>query len=120
MDWSADEVLRKQTNGRPAPTTSSICPARSCGRVTASQRAYDQIPFEEQQALPGSTLERQGVKRLASSEPARAAFLPAAAGSREHLDAAGPPARPDAAGATVLADHRAGAATTPGSHPRPP
>lgn len=78
------------------------------GCVTVSQRAFDQLSFPHQQVLRdaanrfgirfeelgrredalllGSTLERQGVKRLVTSEPLRTIFLEVARGARTKLD----------------------------------
>jgi TRAP-type C4-dicarboxylate transport system substrate-binding protein len=78
------------------------------GCVALSQKSYDQLSFEEQQALLaaaakfavrfedlgkredalllGGMLEKQGVHKLAASEGLRAAFLEAAAAARAKLD----------------------------------
>ena len=78
------------------------------GCLTLSQKSYDQLNFEQQQALTaaaakfamrfedlgkredalllGGMLEKQGVHRLAASEGLRSAFIEAAAAARGQLD----------------------------------
>ncbi|MCA1664524.1 MAG: TRAP transporter substrate-binding protein DctP [Myxococcales bacterium] len=78
------------------------------GCVTLSQRSFDQLTFEQQQALRtatakfavrfedlgkredalllGGTLERQGVRKLPASEGLRSAFIEAASAARVHLE----------------------------------
>jgi len=78
------------------------------GCMTVSQKSYDQLNFEQQQALMaaaakfgvrfedlgkredalllGGMLEKQGVRKLAASEGLRSAFIEAAATARGQLD----------------------------------
>ena len=78
------------------------------GCMTVSQKSYDQLSFEQQQALTaaaakfavrfedlgkredalllGGTLEKQGVHKLAATDALRDAFLGAAASARGQLD----------------------------------
>jgi TRAP-type transport system periplasmic protein len=78
------------------------------GCMTLSQKSFDQLTFEQQQALRtatakfalrfeelgkredalllGGTLERQGVHKLPASEGLRSAFIEAASAARGHLE----------------------------------
>jgi TRAP-type C4-dicarboxylate transport system substrate-binding protein len=78
------------------------------GCMTVAQKSFDQLTFEQQQALRtatakfairfeeigkredalllGGTLERQGVHKLPASEGLRSAFIEAASAARGHLE----------------------------------
>jgi TRAP-type C4-dicarboxylate transport system substrate-binding protein len=99
------------------------------GCMTVSQKAYDQLSFQDQQALVaaaakfalrfedlgkredalllGGMLERQGVHKLATSEGLRAAFIEAASVARGKLDDSVIPSKLIKESLDVLAAYRA-------------
>jgi len=99
------------------------------GCVALSQKAWDQLSFEDQQALQaaaakfavrfedlgkredalllGGMLEKQGVHKLSASEGLRAAFLEAAAAARAKLDDSVIPSKLIKESLDILATYRA-------------
>jgi TRAP-type C4-dicarboxylate transport system substrate-binding protein len=98
--------------------------------VTVSQKAYDQLSFEQQQALRAAgaklairfedlgmredalllneAFEKQGIKKLATGPALRAAFLEAANRSRDHLGNQGIAPELLKQAADILSDFRTG------------
>jgi len=99
------------------------------GCMTLSQKSFDQLTFEQQQALKsatakfalrfedlgkredalllGGTLERQGVHKLPASEGLRSAFIEAASAARSHIEDAVIPSSLVKESLDVLSTYRA-------------